>query len=114
MGESMLMSFSALLIAVLMVDLLLPQFNLITQKHLVLQFDTTVVLSFTAIAFITGLIAGSYPALYLSGFNPAAVLKGKLSTSTGELWARKGLVVFQFTLSVIFIVCVLVIYKQIE
>jgi putative ABC transport system permease protein len=114
MGESMLMSFSALLIAVLVVDLLLPQFNLITQKHLVLQFDTTVVLSFTAIAFVTGLIAGSYPALYLSGFSPAAVLKGKLSTSTGELWARKGLVVFQFSLSVIFIVCVLVIYKQIE
>jgi putative ABC transport system permease protein len=114
LGESMLMSFTALLIAVLMVDLLLPQFNLITQKNLSLQFDTTVVLSFLGIAFFTGLVAGSYPALYLSGFNPAAVLKGKLTTSSGELWARQGLVVFQFALSIIFIVCVLVIYKQID
>jgi putative ABC transport system permease protein len=96
LGESMLMSFSALLVAVLMVDLLLPQFNLITQKHLTLQLDSTVILTCLSITFVTGLIAGSYPALYLSGFNPATVLKGKLSTSTGELWARKGLVVFQF------------------
>jgi ABC-type antimicrobial peptide transport system permease subunit len=52
--------------------------------------------------------------LYLSGFNPIAVLKGKLNRSVGEVWARKGLVVFQFALSIIFIVSVLVVYKQIE
>jgi hypothetical protein len=66
------------------------------------------------ITIITGIVAGSYPALYLSGFRPAAVLKGEIRGSWGELWARKGLVVFQFFLCVILIVSVLVIYKQID
>ena len=66
------------------------------------------------ITLFTGLVSGSYPALYLSGFNPVTVLKGKLNTSIGELWTRKGLVVFQFALSSILIVSVLVVYKQIE
>jgi ABC-type antimicrobial peptide transport system permease subunit len=63
---------------------------------------------------VTGLVAGSYPALYLSGFKPAAVLKGEMKGTLSELWARKGLVVFQFFLSVVLIVSVLVIYKQIQ
>ena len=63
---------------------------------------------------MTGLFAGSYPALYLSGFNPIAILKGKLNTSFGEQWIRKGLVVFQFALSVIFIVGLLVIHQQMK
>ena len=114
MGESLLMSMLSLFVAVLLVDLLLPQFNSITGKQLVLSFDPRIIISFGAIALITGVIAGSYPALYLSAFNPAAVLKGKLNTAVGEVWARKGLVVFQFTISVIFIVSVLVVYKQIQ
>lgn len=113
-GESMLLSFLSLFISLLFVELLLPQFNEITGKHLVLHFDWKLVLTLFGISFFTGLISGSYPALYLSGFNPAAALKGKLSHSTGELWTRKGLVVFQFALSVILIVSVLVVYKQIE
>ncbi len=114
LGESLLLSFVSLFIAILLVDLLLPQFNLITGKQLQLQFDVNLMMALFVIGLVTGLIAGSYPALYLSGFNPATVLKGKFSNSLGELWARKGLVVFQFSISVIFIVAVLVIYKQID
>lgn len=113
LGESMVMTFLSLLIALILVQILLPSFNGITGKHLALIFDTTVVTSLLAITFFTGFISGSYPALYLSGFKPAEVLKGKLVTAVGELWARKGLVVFQFAVSVILIVSVMVVYKQI-
>jgi len=114
MGESMLMAFMSLMVAILMVDLFLPQFNQITGKQLTIRFDTTILTAFVAITFFTGLIAGSYPALYLSGFSPATVLRSKYNSSTGEQWARKGLVVFQFVLSIIFIVSVVVVYRQIE
>ncbi|MFD0998626.1 ABC transporter permease [Ohtaekwangia kribbensis] len=114
LGESMFMSFLSLLLAVLMVDLVLPSFNIITVKQLVLTFSTDLVVASLLITLAAGLLAGSYPALYLSGFSPVHVLKGKLNSSTGELWARKGLVIFQFTLSVIFIVSVLIIYMQID
>jgi putative ABC transport system permease protein len=60
------------------------------------------------------LVAGSYPALYLSGFKPAAILKGRLAAHVSEAFARKGLVVFQFSLSIIFIVSIIVVYRQIE
>lgn len=114
MGESMLMTFLSLIAALALVGLALPQFNLITGKQLSLAWDVSLALSLIAISLITGLIAGSYPALYLSGFNPVAVLKSKFNRSTGELWARKGLVAFQFTLSIMLIVSVFVVYKQIE
>jgi putative ABC transport system permease protein len=114
MGESMMMSFLSLAIAVVIVELLLPQFNLIAGKQLALTLDLKIISAFTGITLFTGLISGSYPALYLSGFNPAVVLKGKINTSVGELFVRKGLVVFQYAVSVILIVAVLVVYKQIE
>jgi putative ABC transport system permease protein len=94
--------------------MLLPSFNFITGKDLALNFDANVIIGSVCIAVITGLIAGSYPSFHLSGFNTAKVLRGKLKTSPVELWTRKGLVVFQFSLSVIFIVAVLVIYRQSE
>lgn len=114
LAESMFMTVLAVAVAVLMVDVFLPQFNQITDKNLVLHFDRQLAISIVAVILFTGITSGSYPALYLSGFSPAAVLKGKLNASFGELWARKGLVVFQFTLSVILIVSVLVVYRQIE
>lgn len=113
-SESMVTSFLSLFVALAVVWLFLPSFNLITNKHIAFSFDLELI-AWTSIAtIITGLLAGSYPAIFLSGFKPASVLKGELKGSWGTLWARKGLVIFQFTLSVILIVSVLVIYKQIE
>ncbi len=112
--ESTLMSFLSLALAVLLVLLFLPQFNQITGKQLALHPDSQLILSGLGIALFTGLMAGSYPAFYLSGFQPVAVLKGKLSTSLSGEGLRKGLVIFQFTLSVMLIVSVLIVYQQIE
>jgi putative ABC transport system permease protein len=114
LGESMFMTFLAVALAILLIDLSLPQFNLVTGKQLELNFTPDLIISVLTIMLFTGLISGSYPALYLSGFNTATVLKGKLNSSLGELWARKGLVLFQFSLSVILMVCVMVVYRQIE
>ncbi|MCX2740411.1 ABC transporter permease [Pontibacter anaerobius] len=114
LGESLLMAFAALILALTIVELSIGPFNAITGKQLALSFAPEFVLGAFGIACITGLLAGSYPALYLSGFRPAEVLRGRLEGLGGEMWARKGLVVFQFTLSVILIVAVLVVYKQIE
>ena len=113
-GESMLMTLLSLMVALALVGMMLPQFNLITGKQLTLRFEAGLAVSLLSIAFVTGLIAGSYPALYLSGFKPVTVLKGKLNSSVGEVWIRKGLVAFQFTLSIVLIVSVLVVYKQID
>lgn len=114
LGESVLMTFLSLVVAVLLVALLLPAFNNITGKQLALTADPRLIGAFLLITLITGLIAGSYPALYLSGFRPIAVLKGRLASSAGELWVRKGLVVFQFVISAVLIVSVMVVYKQVE
>ena len=111
-GESLLISFFALFIAIVLVLLLLPHFNQLTGKRLALTFNVYLIASFVGITIFTGLISSSYPALYLSGFNPIEVLKGKLTTSFGELWTRKGLVIFQFAVSVMLIVSVIVVYRQ--
>jgi len=113
-GESMLMTLVSLMAAVMLVGIALPQFNIITGKELSLTWNLQFIVMVAGIALITGLVAGSYPAIYLSGFNPVTVLKGKLKSSAGEVWVRKGLVTFQFTLSIVLIVSVLVVYKQIE
>ncbi len=113
LGESVLMTFLSLIFALVLVWTLLPFFNEITGKRLTIPADLRLLSLFGGITLVTGLIAGSYPALYLSGFNPVAVLKGKLHRTAGELWARKGLVTFQFSLSLVFIVAVLIVYRQI-
>lgn len=113
-SESIMMSFLALLIALVFIILFLPVFNQLTGKQLSFNVSGTIIFAVLALTVITGVIAGSYPAFYISGFNPVTVLKGKLKTSLGELWIRKGLVVFQFTLSVVFIAAVLIVYRQLN
>ncbi|WP_228450668.1 ABC transporter permease [Chryseolinea soli] len=112
--ESVFVAILSLIVAVALVQLLLPVFNTIMGKQLTIPFEPNVVLTIAAITLLTGLLAGSYPAFYLSGFQPARVLKGHLGKSLGELWTRKGLVAVQFALSVFFIVAVMVIYRQVE
>lgn len=112
LGESLLMAILSMLAAILLVDLLLPQFNIITGKQLAIPFDASLIAVLLGIVVITGVVAGSYPALYLSRFNPAVVLKGTFVASSNERWARSGLVILQFTISIIFIVAVWVTYKQ--
>ncbi|HMG92264.1 MAG TPA: FtsX-like permease family protein, partial [Chryseolinea sp.] len=92
----------------------LPQFNELTNKHLHFTPGLNPILSIAGIVLCTGIVSGCYPAFYLSGFDPAKVLKGKLSTAFGELWIRKGLVITQFTLSIVFIVAFFIVNKQIE
>ena len=113
-GESILMAFSSLIIAVLLVKLLIPAFRQITGKDISLSLHANICVPAIFITIITGLIAGSYPAFYLSHFKPVSILKGKLITSAGEGWIRKGLVVFQFAISIVLIVSVLIVYQQMK
>ena len=112
LSESMLLSLIAVLASFLLVILLLPVFNGVTGKQLNLFSDPKLFLLIPALTVFTGILAGAYPAFYLSGFRISDMLKRKLKNSIGELWIRKGLVIFQFTLSAVFIISVLVIYRQ--
>ena len=114
LSESLLMTAISLGLALVMVGLFLPQFNLITEKQLTLDLNLEIIAVLVGVLIITGLIAGSYPALYLSAIKPTVILKSKMNDLGGELWARKGLVVFQFAMSIILISTVVIVYKQIE
>jgi ABC-type antimicrobial peptide transport system permease subunit len=114
LAESVFLTFLSLFCALLLVALLLPVFNFITGKelgfHLIADHFAVLLLA----ALITGLLAGSYPAFYLSGFSPIATLKGKFHRRGGEILTRRGLVVFQFMASLVLIIAVLIINKQID
>lgn len=112
--ESFLLTVFAMFFAMVITVLLLPAFNQITGKSISLDFSWKMIAAVICIALITGFAAGSYPALYISKFNPLSILKGRLNTSVAELLSRKGLVVFQFSLSTVLIVAVFIIYQQIQ
>ena len=114
LSESILMSGMATLLALVLVVLFLPIFNTATGKQIVLQYSPQLLLATLGVGLVTGLIAGSYPALYLSKFQPIAVLKGKIKRSSGEFLARRSLVVFQFVVSLFLILAVLVVYYQLN
>ena len=113
-GEAIILTFMATIVSMLMVWFFMPQFNLITGKQLHLVLNAGFLLPIVGICLITGVLTGLYPALYLSGFNPLSILKGKPSRSSGEIWARKGLVVFQFGISVVLIASMIVVYRQVQ
>jgi putative ABC transport system permease protein len=114
MIESLSLVFLSLLVAIVIIESLLPGFNHITGKQLQFGFGSSIVVPIMLITLFTGLFSGFYPAFYLSGFNPLAVLKNKLNTSVGEIWVRKGLVIFQFAISSVFVIGFVVIKKQID
>jgi putative ABC transport system permease protein len=114
LGESLILSFAALLLALLAVVLIFPLFCRLTEKELYLFTASNwhVWLLFVALTFLSGLLAGSYPAFYLSSFQPVSVLKGKLSSSFSGAGLRRVLVVFQFVISIILITGAIVIWRQ--
>jgi len=114
LSESILMAFLSLAVAIIFVVLLLPQFNGITNKQLYFAINSKMILSMVGIVLFTGIVAGCYPAFYLSRFDPTKSLKGKLAISLGERWIRKGLVVIQFVISVVFIVAFLILNRQLQ
>ncbi|HEY4063896.1 MAG TPA: ABC transporter permease [Puia sp.] len=112
LGESILLSAAALLLALFLVQSFLPAFNTLTQRQLTLFQHPVIVGWIIGLALLTGLLAGLYPAFYLSSFRPIRVLKGQLVNSLSALFLRKGLVVFQFSISVFLILTSLVIWQQ--
>jgi putative ABC transport system permease protein len=115
-GESVFTSLVSLLLAVAIIYISLPAFNLLVEKHLIVDiFNPLHIGALLGIALICGLVAGSYPAFYLSSFNPIYVLKGiKIRNGSSAGFVRKSLVVIQFSISVILIVATIVIYLQIS
>ncbi len=113
-AESIFITFLSLALAIGIIFLLLPQFNEITGKQLSINLDPGISIPILAITFLTGLISSIYPALYLSSFKPVLALKGKMRRDSGGRWLHKGLVVFQFAISVVMIISVTVIYVQIR
>ena len=114
-GESVFVSFIAMLLSLLVVALLLPSFNSLTGKHLAIDFtDSSFLVIILSLTAITGIVSGSYPALFMSSLRPIVVLKGLLKFKPGATYFRKGLVVFQFALSIMLILGMIVIYRQID
>ncbi|MEO6905066.1 MAG: ABC transporter permease [Ginsengibacter sp.] len=115
-GESLVLALISAVVAICIIYVALPGFNSLVEKQLSLHlFQPLHIFGLLAIALICGLIAGSYPAFYLSSFNPVTVLKGmRIKTSGSAGFVRKGLVVVQFTISIILIIGTIIIYQQIN
>jgi putative ABC transport system permease protein len=113
MGEAILTVILAMFLAILLVEFALPTFNMLTEKQLFVPFlDMLFWLKIMGFIFVIGLLSGSYPAFFLSSLQPVKILKGSLKFKPSATLFRKGLVVFQFTLSIVLITSTLVIYQQ--
>lgn len=115
-GESILLAFIALFFSLIIVKLLLPAFNNLAAKELSLNISGNLldILILFGIALLTGIISGSYPAIFLSSFQPVKVLKGSLRSGQQGSVFRKILVVTQFSLTILLIICTGIVYNQLN
>lgn len=114
-GESLLLSFLSIIIALLIVVILLPVFNSLVQKQIKFPFsDLFFWGDIAAIVLATGLVSGSYPALFLSSLRPVKVLKGSMKLGGRNVMFRKGLVVFQFVMAAVLIIGTIVVSRQVN
>lgn len=116
LAESVIMSFISVILSIGLIFLFLTGFNKMVEKELALDLAKPVhLLSLLAIGLICGLVAGSYPSLYLSSFNPITVFKGlRITPSSSATLVRKGLVVLPFTISIVLIIGTIIIYQQVQ
>jgi putative ABC transport system permease protein len=116
LSESLVYTVISLLISIILIIVLLPKFNLLAGKSFDLHiiYSPVVLLSLLAVIIIVGIFGGSYPAFFLSRFSPVTVLKGEITQGSAGSLFRKILVVIQFTVSVIMIICTLVVFRQLN
>ncbi|GHA33896.1 ABC transporter permease [Salinimicrobium marinum] len=115
LAEAFLTSILAAVLSVALLKLILPLFNNLIDKQLTLGIDEPVhFLSLLGITIICGIFAGLYPAFYLSSFKPVDVLKGSRRQAGSSGFIRKGLVVTQFVVSIVFIICTIIVYQQVQ
>lgn len=116
LGEALVIVIIAILLSIVILQVSLPFFNQVTGKSI--SFDSENIqyflLALVGITIVTGLVAGSYPAFYLSSFQPAQVLKGKFNLSSASGWLRQGLVVFQFMIAITLVCGMIVISEQLK
>lgn len=116
--ESLLVTTLSMILGLIMVYLLLPNFNLLTGKALQLSIEPAFILVLMGLTVFVSMVSGIYPSVYLSHFMPASILKGntmgKSLKSISENLIRRGLVIFQFSISIILIIAVVVVYQQID
>lgn len=114
-GESVFITFLAFVVAVLLTELALPAYNSLVEKELFIDYTSPVFwMASVGIIFVLGVIAGSYPAFYLSSFRPVQTLKGTIKVGKGETTPRKVLVIMQFAFSIILMISTIVIFQQIN
>lgn len=112
--ESIALSFLSLLLSIGLVKLALPYFNALAERELSLNLNLQSVISLIVLGCFVGLLAGIYPAFALSSFKPVSVLKGSFSSQVKGKWLRNGLVVFQFWIAIILIICTFTIRQQVN
>ena len=116
LGESVFLSLLALVLALVLIQVLLPAFNQLASKELALHYiqQAPLVLAMVVFAVVVGLIAGSYPAFVLSSFRPVEVFKGRVRKGASGVFLRQGLVVLQFAISLVLIVGALIVFQQLD